>query len=169
VGVDIRPDAKSVEQGRISIEIGDCGDPGFLIHLSHKYRPSIIVDDASHRWSHQMTAFEFLWTSLEPGGVFIMEDLGTSFPPAAEKSYSDSPIRASDYFLNYASTTLSGGKRHAHISPFPLSPMQAVISKEIAAVASIEGSMIFIKRRVSNRMPVTAKATLPTPIESSGS
>ena len=35
----------------------------------------IIIDDAAHVLSHQITSLEALWPKLAPGGVFIVEDL----------------------------------------------------------------------------------------------
>jgi len=146
VGVDIRPDASSIAQNRISIEVGNCGNPLFLGSLAQKYRPHIIIDDASHNWSHQMLAFEALWPSLKPGGVFIIEDLHTSFPPLTEKAYADCPIRASDYFLYFAALTLSAGNCHDRISPSPKSPAQHLMASSIAAVEIVPGAMLLVKK-----------------------
>ena len=35
----------------------------------------LIIDDAAHVLSHQITSLEALWPKLAPGGVFIVEDL----------------------------------------------------------------------------------------------
>ena len=34
-----------------------------------------IIDDGSHRNSHIMKTFDALWPTLQPGGVYFMEDL----------------------------------------------------------------------------------------------
>lgn len=41
----------------------------------------IIVDDASHISSKTITAFRALWPALNPGGVYVIEDLQTSYDP----------------------------------------------------------------------------------------
>lgn len=41
----------------------------------------LIIDDGSHKCSHQQASFEILWPKLNPGGVYIMEDVHSSFIP----------------------------------------------------------------------------------------
>jgi hypothetical protein len=40
---------------------------------------SIIIDDGSHVPSHQWKTFTYLWKSLAPGGLYIIEDVETSY------------------------------------------------------------------------------------------
>ena len=68
-------------------------DPGVQLHKvdqsnqdelqrfaeSTKGRFDIIVDDGSHIPEHQLLTLEHLWPSLSPGGVYILEDIETSF------------------------------------------------------------------------------------------
>ena len=103
IGVDIRQDTTSINEGIIKIEIGDCGNPLFLMFLSNKYQPDIIVDDASHIWSHQILAFELLWPSLKSGGCYICEDINTSFLPLSEKGYRDYNYSPAEYFSSLCS------------------------------------------------------------------
>lgn len=43
----------------------------------------VIVDDGSHIVHHQMLSFEYLFlNALKPGGLYVIEDLQTSFHPA---------------------------------------------------------------------------------------
>lgn len=82
VCVDIKPDVKRFEEERIRVEIGDSGSPEFLAELAAKYpSPRVILDDGSHRWDHQRIAFLALFPVLEPGGLFIIEDLHTNYEP----------------------------------------------------------------------------------------
>ena len=39
----------------------------------------IIIDDGGHTMKQQQFAFKYLWKSLKSSGIFIMEDLHTSF------------------------------------------------------------------------------------------
>ena len=79
VGVDNKTEARSVAQERIGIEVGDLGRIEYVKALADKYTPRVIVDDASHIWSHQILALEGLFWSLESGGIYILEDVHTSF------------------------------------------------------------------------------------------
>ena len=77
------------------IDVKRCGDiDGVELHglnvddhvklesLSATHGPfDIIIDDASHTMKHQQKTFNVLWPRLAPGGLYIIEDLHTSFFP----------------------------------------------------------------------------------------
>lgn len=82
IGSDIKRSKQELAEGRIAVEIGDCGSDDFLRSIVETYAPfDIIVDDGSHLWKHQQTAFLRLFDALAPGGVFIIEDIHTSYHP----------------------------------------------------------------------------------------
>ena len=58
IGIDIRPQNKLYEQGRMIVEIGSQDDPEFLAHVCTKYPPTIIIDDGSHRADHVLFTLE---------------------------------------------------------------------------------------------------------------
>lgn len=39
----------------------------------------IIIDDGSHNWDHQQISFDILFPRLKKGGIYLIEDLHTSF------------------------------------------------------------------------------------------
>lgn len=41
--------------------------------------PNIIIDDASHNCVNTITSFNILWPMLSPGGIYVIEDLETSY------------------------------------------------------------------------------------------
>jgi hypothetical protein len=43
--------------------------------------PDIVIDDGSHVADHQLASFEYLWPKLTTGGVYVIEDIGTSYEP----------------------------------------------------------------------------------------
>jgi len=80
VGIDIEPKCKEHEESRISIEIGSQYDGNFLSRVWQQYGPfDIILDDGSHMNEHVIYSFEHLWGSVKSGGVYIIEDCGTSY------------------------------------------------------------------------------------------
>ena len=85
---------------------GDLGDPKLLKSLANnKY--NLIIDDASHFWEHQILAFENLFDSLCPGGVYICEDIQTSFEQY-KKNYSKSfKLDPLSYFMQLSSLVSS--------------------------------------------------------------
>lgn len=82
VGVDIDAKAAQYAGGRIEVIIGDLSDETVLESLG-RLGASIILDDASHIWSHQLNALFNLYRTLPSGGLFILEDIQTSFKPVS--------------------------------------------------------------------------------------
>lgn len=113
VGVDKKEVSRTVAGERLAIEIGDCGHPDFLSTVAMKYQPDIIIDDASHKWSHQILSFEYMFPHLQPNGIFIMEDLGTSFEPYNEMPrYADHHEDAAAYFAKLFMLVVGLNKKH---------------------------------------------------------
>lgn len=80
LGIDINPDCKKYEEPRISVEIGSQDDGKFLSRTWQQYGPfDMILDDGSHMNEHVIYSFEHLWGSVKSGGVYIVEDCGTSY------------------------------------------------------------------------------------------
>lgn len=78
-GIDIAEYCKQSETERIKIFIGDCKDE-VLIEEVGKYGPfDIIIDDGSHFMNDQKTAFSLFWPLLRPKGIYVIEDLYTSY------------------------------------------------------------------------------------------
>lgn len=78
VGIDIEP--RHLNEPRISTAVGDQSDEIFLRDLCRRSGPfDIVIDDGSHRSDHICASFRFLWPLLQPGGVYVIEDLGTSY------------------------------------------------------------------------------------------
>jgi hypothetical protein len=80
LGIDINPDCKKFEEPGISIEIGSQADGAFLSRTWQQYGPfDMILDDGSHMNEHVIYSFEHLFGSVKSGGVYIIEDVGTSY------------------------------------------------------------------------------------------
>jgi len=81
IGIDIEPASKLYsEEERIIIEIGSQTDPEFLKTISQKYGPfDMILDDGSHVNSDVIYSFQYLFDSVKPGGIYVVEDTCTSY------------------------------------------------------------------------------------------
>lgn len=80
VGIDILPECKKIEKDRIKIEIGSQFDGKFLNEVGNKYKNfDMILDDGSHVNEHVIFSFEILFPYIKPGGVYIVEDVCTSY------------------------------------------------------------------------------------------
>ena len=79
VGIEIDPSIADTNKD-IEIYTGDQKDQLFLTHVIDMIgSPDIIIDDGGHSRSQQVGSFVHLWQYLKSGGVYIIEDLETSF------------------------------------------------------------------------------------------
>lgn len=79
-GVDIDPKCKELEEDQINIFIGDQADRGFLQGIRDKIGPiDILIDDGGHTMIQQITTFEELYPAVSPNGIYLVEDLHTSY------------------------------------------------------------------------------------------
>lgn len=82
-------------QGKPNIHIvrGDSNNVAYFKELFGDLKFDIILDDASHLVKDQMNNLYNFRQFLKPDGIFILEDLHTSFDPGFGCTYEDSPLR----------------------------------------------------------------------------
>jgi hypothetical protein len=69
---------------------GSQDDPEFLAGVIERIgNPHIIIDDGSHEPTQTMRTFELLFPYLRVGGMYVIEDLQTSYFPGASMSSVD--------------------------------------------------------------------------------
>lgn len=79
-GVDINPAVVQFEEERVRIVIGDQGDRVFLQGFADALPPiHIVIDDGGHMMAQQRATFEVLFPKLDAHGVYVCEDLHTSY------------------------------------------------------------------------------------------
>jgi hypothetical protein len=82
VGVDINPACAQIREPQISVVIGDQSDRAFLRGLRALVpRVDILIDDGGHTMQQQIATFEELYQHVHPEGVYLCEDLHTSYWP----------------------------------------------------------------------------------------
>jgi predicted O-methyltransferase YrrM len=76
-GVDIEPACNVYASERTKVFIGDQADRLFLRDITHRIPGGldIILDDGGHLAEQQIPSFEELFPRLNPGGVYICEDV----------------------------------------------------------------------------------------------
>lgn len=78
--LDIKEEAKQHAEERIHIHIGDQKKPDVLDRILAQSGPlDLIVDDGGHRAEQQLGSLFHLWEHLKPGGVYMIEDIHTSY------------------------------------------------------------------------------------------
>lgn len=80
IGVDIDQRCATLGGRGIDIEIGDQADVDFLHRLAAKVGPiDVVIEDGGHENYQQLTTFREMWPAIKDGGVYLVEDLHTSY------------------------------------------------------------------------------------------
>lgn len=75
-GIDINKSCVKYNDNRIKVFIGNQLDVAFLTNVATLIKPiDIIIDDGGHTSDCNITAFNVLFSSLAPGGIYIIEDV----------------------------------------------------------------------------------------------
>ncbi|MEA3003164.1 MAG: hypothetical protein QOH81_1952 [Sphingomonadales bacterium] len=87
-GIDVNPDCAGRVTAPNQVRIGSQDDPAFLCSVVDEMGPpDIILDDGSHVGRHQRTSFDTLFPLLADGGLYVIEDMHTSYWPDYEGGY----------------------------------------------------------------------------------
>ena len=80
-GIDIDPSCQKFESGNIQIFIGDQSDPMFWdnFFINNDIYFDIIIEDGGHRMDQQIVTYEKLFNRINNNGVYLSEDLHTSY------------------------------------------------------------------------------------------
>lgn len=80
-GMDIYP-KPGVAQSRVQVLQGDQGDERYLDSMAREVGPfDIVIDDGSHISRHIIASFNALFPHVKPGGIYVIEDLASSYWP----------------------------------------------------------------------------------------
>jgi hypothetical protein len=90
-GLDIDAGCLAIKQDRIHIEVGSSTNDNFSNKFCYTNGPfDVIIDDGCHCSSAQIKTFELFFQHVIKGGLYIVEDLHTSywkdFTPLGEKT-----------------------------------------------------------------------------------
>jgi hypothetical protein len=97
VGIDIDPRCRQFEDEATTILIGDQSDRRFLAEVRARVpHIDILIDDGGHTMAQQITTFEELYPHVQPDGIYLCEDIHTSFMPEFGGGY-----RREGTFLEY--------------------------------------------------------------------
>jgi len=107
IGVDINPKCATLAEPQIEVVIGDQENREFLRSLAASVgEVDVLIEDGGHTMNQQIATFEELWPIVVDGGVFLMEDLHTSYWP----EYGGG-LRRDGTFIEYAKNLID--QQHA--------------------------------------------------------
>ncbi len=123
IGVDIKPALKGLAEDRISIRIGDQGDQAFLASLIEEAGSfDLVLDDGSHQFDDQRDTLLALWPHVKPGGIYVVEDVHTSYRGA---KYSGG-LGQEGTFMEFAKRFLDDIHVKEHKSATTLADLEAI-------------------------------------------
>ena len=121
IGVDINPECKKLEENGINIYIGSQEDRAFLKQLKSEIpKVDILIDDGGHTMTQQIITFEELYSHVNDGGVYLCEDLHTSYWDEYGGGYKKDGtfIEYSKNFIDYINAWHSRDKMTLDVSDF---------------------------------------------------
>jgi len=121
IGIDINPQCKVLEEDQVRIIIGDQEDRTFLRSLTKEIpRIDILIDDGGHTMKQQINTFEELFSHVDKNGVYLCEDLHTSYWPQYGGGYKNpqSFIEYSKNFIDAQNAWHSRNKAQLDVTTF---------------------------------------------------
>ena len=144
VGIDINPQCRKFVRPRVQVAIGSQADASFLRPLCQANKPTIFIDDGSHLAQHNIFTFETVFPLLQPGGLYIIEDLAFHFGPESPKWQGSEPRDIIAYVLDLARSCMA--RRQVPGSE----TVSSVLPRLVDSVQFI-GSAAIIRRRHTGR------------------
>lgn len=96
-GADINPRCAELAEEQITILLADQESRESLQNICKTLPPfDIIIDDGGHTMLQQTTTFEEIWGQLKIGGVYLIEDMHTSYWPSFGGGYKN-PVNFVEY------------------------------------------------------------------------
>lgn len=102
VGLDIDPATKGFERPpNTVVVVGDQTNATLLREVAARYGPfDIVLDDGGHTSQQQIASFNALFPLLNPGGVYAVEDICTSYWP--EECFGSGGLHKPSTFVEFA-------------------------------------------------------------------
>ncbi len=120
-GIDSNPHCKKLEDDQIRIFIGDQDDRKFLKSLAEKIpRIDILIDDGGHTMNQQINTYEALFSCIAKNGVYLCEDLHTSYWPEWSGGYKrrGTFVEYSKNFIDYINAWHSAQTSRLRVTEF---------------------------------------------------
>ena len=151
VFLDIDPACGALALPGTKVEIGDQADPVFLERVGASHGPfGLVVDDGGHQMQQQITSFRHLWPRLADRGLYIVEDVHTSYWPGFGGGF-----REPASFIEFAKDLID--RMHSWYTEddagFPLHPL----AREIGSIRFFDSLVVIEKRLKEAPVALTAQ------------
>jgi tetratricopeptide (TPR) repeat protein/cephalosporin hydroxylase len=160
-GMDINPKCAELEFGEgIHFHLGSASNVNFVNKLFARQGFDVILDDGSHFCPEVTATFLNLFKKLNPGGVYIVEDLHTSYwPDAPYLGGLRRPGSSIEFFKEFVDTL------HVHQfdprdpRPVNLTPFLSLYREEIANISFYQDICAITRFGLPKKEPLTATLT----------
>ncbi|GAA2609160.1 class I SAM-dependent methyltransferase [Dactylosporangium fulvum] len=148
VGLDVF-DKSGIREPRITTVQGRQEDAVFMAEVARRQGPfDIVIDDGSHLSSDVIASFRTLFPLLNPGGLYVVEDLSTSYWPGwgGDSEDRDNTRTSMGYFKS-----LADGLNHQELYP----PANGAVSDVERAVVGmhIYHNIVFLEKGDNAEQP----------------
>lgn len=143
IGADITPGAEENMPNPKNFLLLDASIEELLEKLK-VLNPSIVIDDASHLWSHQIKALFILWDFIPSGGLYIIENINTSFKNSGFEGFDDANVSAFEICRDISEIVTGGSFIDEKNHPFIKEVTN--IAEETDMISFINGSCIIVKK-----------------------
>jgi hypothetical protein len=150
IDIDARTLAYQDEVPNSQVRLVDQGNAAeldaFVAELGGNY--DFILDDGGHTMVQQIVSFEVLWPQVMPGGIYAIEDLGTSYFP----HYGGQDLGGPDTAVAYTKELVDAvNRQHALLPPNGLasavSPIAAAkMRRDVASIHFHPGIALVVKK-----------------------
>ena len=153
-GVDINPKCAELRAEGFEIFIGDQGDSEFLRSIAKRIpRIDILIDDGSHLMEHQIRTMEVLFDAIDARGVYLCEDLHTSYWRKWGGGY-----KRRGSFIEYSKNFIDSlNAWHS------MQPRRLAVSKWTKSIDSLHyyDSIFVVEKRPRENKPIVKKTGTP--------
>ena len=142
VGVDTDVSRWQPTSDRATVLRADQSDPEDLDRLARQVRPTIVIDDGTHVWRHQIATLQKLFPLVRPGGYYVVEGIHTSFGADHVERYGrDGSTETAFAYVQRIAEAVTGGHRVAVTDDFV-----AYCRETVASVQVVRNLAILRKR-----------------------
>lgn len=144
IGCDFSRKCVEMQEEGFEIFIGDQADPAFWTRVKDAVpRVDIFIDDGGHRMDQQRVTFDEMFHHVKDDGVYLCEDLQTSYRPRWGGGY-----RHPDSFIEYVKNLVD------HVNGWhSTEPERFGVTALTRAIDSVHfyDSMVFVEKRYRTR------------------
>ncbi|MCI9489913.1 MAG: class I SAM-dependent methyltransferase [Dorea sp.] len=147
-GIDINPECKKLEEDNIKIFIGSQEDRDFLHKVKEEIgKVDILIDDGGHTMNQQIVSFEELFDLVDDNGIYLCEDLHTSYMERYGGQYKG------DTFIEYSKNLID----YLHAQYSETSELQRNKYSDSIKYITYCDSMIFIEKKKKTTRSIEMK------------